>query len=324
MEINTIKGVSKNHEKLMRNATYCSVATSMIIIIIKVIAWVYTDSLSLLASLADSVLDVITSLINLFAVHYALQPADDDHRFGHGKAEDIAAFAQSAFIAGSGLFIVIEAIGRSINPQELHNESVGIYVMVISTLLTIGLVSFQKYVIAKTNSSVIKADFLHYITDIAVNMMVIISLLASIYMDLGVADTIISFIIAAYIFRGAWSVGRGAFDNLMDKEMPDSDRKMIMECILSNKNVRGLHDLRTRVSGMRKFIQFHVELDGTMTLKSANSIADDLENSLEKLFPHAEVIVHQDPDNDSEIIPLEQGRVVSVKRKSGKKEKDLI
>lgn len=300
MEVNTGKGISKNHQKLMRMATYFSVATAIIIIIVKVTAWIYTDSLSLLASLADSVLDVITSLINLFAVHYALQPADEDHRFGHGKAEDIAAFAQSAFITGSALFIVIQAIGRSIAPQPLQNENIGIIVMLIATVFTLALILFQKYVISKTNSSVIKADCLHYSTDIAVNGVVILSLIASMFMDIGVIDTIASFVIAAYIFKGAWSVGRTAFDNLMDKEMPDSDKEKIIECIFTNKHVKGIHDLRTRVSGVKNFIQFHVELDGNMMLKDADKIADDIEKNLENKFPNTEVIVHQDPENDSD------------------------
>jgi ferrous-iron efflux pump FieF len=318
MEITTKINISKKHERLMRMATYFSVATASIIIVIKVIAWVYTDSISLLASLADSVLDVIASLVNLFAVRYALQPADEDHRFGHGKAEEIAAFAQSAFIAGSALFIIIEAIRRAINPQILQNEPIGIAVMLVSIVLTVGLISFQKHVISQTNSSVIKADFLHYITDLFVNILVIASLTASMFMDIGYIDTIISFIIAAYIFKGAWGVGRGAFDNLMDKEMPDSDRFKIMECVLSNKNVHGMHDLRTRISGMKNFIQFHVELDGDMTLKVADKIADNLELNLKGLFPNAEIIVHQDPEGGSDNTPLEKGRVVPVNDKKNK------
>lgn len=291
--------MSKKDQNLMKLATYFSVSTAVIIIIVKVTAWIYTDSLSLLASLADSVLDVISSLINLFAVHYALQPADDDHRFGHGKAEDIAAFAQSAFITGSALFIVMQAIARVIEPQPLQNEQAGIIVMLIATVFTLALVMFQKHVIKKTNSSVIKADYLHYSTDIAVNFVVVLSLIASMFMKSGVIDTIASFIIAGYIFKGAWSVGRTAFDNLMDKEMPDSDKAKIIECIFQNKHVKGIHDLRTRVSGVKNFIQFHVELDGNMTLKEADNIADNIEKNLEKQFPNTEVIVHQDPENDS-------------------------
>ena len=313
MEVKANKAVSKKHQKLMRMATYSSVATALIIIIVKVVAWVYTDSLSLLASLADSILDIIASVVNLAAVHYALQPADENHRFGHGKAEDIAAFAQSAFIAGSALFIVIEAIGRSINPQPLQNETVGIVVMAISMAITIGLVLFQRYVISQTNSSVIKADYLHYSMDIAVNIMVVISLLASMYMNISSVDTVISFLIAGYIFKGAWGVGRGAFNNLMDMEMSDSDRAQIIECVLANKNVHGMHDLRTRVSGMQRFIQFHVELDGSMTIRAADKIADDLEKAIEQLFPNSEIIVHQDPDDHSDNVSLERGRIVTAK-----------
>jgi ferrous-iron efflux pump FieF len=294
--------IDENHGKLMRRATYFSVAVAMIIIIIKVGAWIYTGSLSMLASLADSVLDVIASLINLFAVSYALKPADDDHRFGHGKAEDIASFAQSAFIAGSALFITIEAIHRSIGQPPLQNEATGIIAMAISTILTLFLLSYQKYVINRTNSSVIKADFLHYVTDIIANFLVIISLVSSMLMGSGIIDTILSFAIAAYILKGAWQVGKGAFDNLMDREMPDSDRDAITNCVLSHKEIKGMHDLRTRVSGMRKFIQFHIELDGDMPLKAANMVALEIEGALGKLFPNAEVIVHQDHENDEIIV----------------------
>ena len=319
LELNNCNNINHNNQKLMRMATYFSVITALTIIIIKVTAWIYTDSLSLLASLADSILDVIVSIINLAAVHYALQPADDNHRFGHGKAEDIAAFAQSTFIAGSGIFIVIEAISRSINPQPLQNESIGIIVMVLSTIITISLLVFQKYVIKKTNSSVIKADHLHYAMDVAVNILVIISLLVSMFMDIHFLDTIFSFVIAAYIFKGAWSVGRGAFDNLMDKEMSDDERAKIIDCVLAHKEVHGMHDLRTRISGIRKFIQFHVELDGSMTLRDADNIADELESNLEKIFENSEIIVHQDPDDNSENTPLEHGRVVPIDKKEKEK-----
>lgn len=315
MQAATNEVMSKKKQKLMRIATYSSVVTASLIIVVKVSAWIYTDSLSLLASLADSTLDVISSVINMLALHYALQPADENHRFGHGKAEDIAAFAQSAFIAGSALFIVIQAIGRAIDPHPLQNEPIGIAVMLVSVTLTLFLVTFQKYVVKQTGSSLVKADLLHYSMDLVVNAMVICSLVASMYFGLGWVDTILAFIISAYIFRGAWGVGRPAFDSLMDAEMPESDRAKIIECVLANKNVHGMHDLRTRVSGMMKFIQFHVELDGSMTLKSANKIADDLELSVGKLFPSAEVIVHQDPENDSDEESLQVCNIVPEKKK---------
>lgn len=291
--------MSQKKQKLMRIATYSSVATASLIIIMKVAAWIYTDSLSLLASLADSALDLISSVINMLALHYALQPADENHRFGHGKAEDIAAFAQSAFIAGSALFIVIQAISRAIEPHPLQNEPVGIVVMVVSIIFTLFLVTFQKYVVKQTGSGLVNADLLHYSMDLVVNAMVILPLVASMYFDLGSVDTILAFIISAYIFKGAWTVGRPAFDSLMDAEMPKSDREKIIQAVLDNKNVHGMHDLRTRVSGMKRFIQFHVELDGSITLKEADKIAHDLELAVGILFPNSEVIVHQDPENDS-------------------------
>jgi len=299
---NYMKNTTKtSHGNLMKMATYCSVVTALVIIVIKISAWIYTDSLSVLASLADSVLDVISSLVNLFAVHYALTPPDKDHRFGHGKAEDIAAFAQSAFIAGSALFITIQGIGRSIDHHPLQNELVGVAVMVVSIFLTTGLLLYQKYVIKHTNSSVIKSDFMHYVTDVVVNIMVIFSLLSSSIMGAGVVDTIMSFAIAAYIFKGAWHVGKAAFDNLMDKEMPDSEREKIRECVLANPHVLGMHDLRTRISGINKFIQFHVELGSEISLKSANMIAHEIEEQLGLLFPNTEFIVHQDHERDENV-----------------------
>jgi ferrous-iron efflux pump FieF len=312
---------SKKHvQKLMKLASTASVGVAGTIVFIKIIAWIMTDSLSLLSSLVDSVLDIVSSIINFMALRYALQPADEDHRFGHGKAEDIAAFAQAAFIAGSGLFIVVEAFSRFINPHEIGNSFIGIWVMVASSVLTLGLLAVQRYVIKQTNSSVIKADSLHYSTDMLVNMMVIGSFLAAMVWDMGFIDPVLALIIAAYIFKSAWQVGRGAFDNLMDREFSDEDRKKITEAVFACKGAKGMHDLRTRSSGITPFIQFHLELDGKMSLKEAHKITDKIEAEVLKHFPHAEVLIHQDIVGGHEL-PLELGAVVPVKCKSAKAQK---
>jgi len=304
---------NKEVAKLLRTATYLSVIVAILIIFIKLIAWFMTDSLSLLSSLVDSILDVVASTITLFAVSYSLQPADEDHRFGHGKAEDIAAFAQSVFIAGSGVFIFIEALGRLINPREISNEVVGISVMIVSSILTLGLLSYQKYVIAKTNSSAIKADAMHYKTDLLVNLLVIVSFICSILFNNTFIDPILAIIVALHIFKGAYSVGKDAFDKLMDKEFSDEDREKIIKCVLQNKEVKGMHDLRTRSSGIKPFIQFHLELDGDMSLKDAHTVADDVEMNILKTFPNAEILVHQDVEVKKELEPL-KGRVVPDKK----------
>jgi len=306
--------------KLMRLATMASVFVAFTIIGVKMLAWVMTGSLSLLSSLVDSVLDIFASIISFYAVRYSMQPADDDHRFGHGKAEDIAAFAQSAFIAGSGLFIVIEAINRFFNPREVINEDVGIIVMVISSIFTFALVSFQSYVVKKTKSTAIQADSLHYKMDFLVNIVVIGAFVLIMATDFYWADPIIAFAIALYIIISAYKVGRLAFDKLMDKEMSDDDRKNIMDAILANKNVRGVHDLRTRFSGITPFIQVHVELDASITLRQAHNICNEIERDLMDLYQGSEVIIHQDTDDEIDVA-LEKGRAVSLENNNVKKKK---
>jgi ferrous-iron efflux pump FieF len=307
--------ITKQHKKiLMKRATFFSMVAAAIIIFIKLIAWVMTDSLSLLSSLVDSVLDIVSSFISFMAVRYSLQPADDDHRFGHGKAEDIASFAQAAFIAGSGLFIIVEAVSRFITPHKIENGTIGIIVMVASSVVTLALLAFQRYVIKHTNSNAIKADSLHYSSDLLVNVLVILSFVVTIYFDMSAFDPILAMFIALYIFKSAFNIGRGAFDNLMDHEFSDADRKRIVETVLANSNARGIHDLRTRVSGLTPFIQFHLELDGDMSLKQAHKISDKIEHEILKLFPHAEVLIHQDIDS-VEDVPLELGRAVPAEKR---------
>lgn len=302
---------TKETARLMKMATFFSVAVAILIIIVKVGAWVVTDSLSLLSSLVDSVMDVTASFVSFMAVRYSLEPADEDHRFGHGRAEDIASFSQSMFIAGSGIFIVIEAVGRFINPVTITNEMVGIGTMIFSIIMTLILLSFQRYVIAKTHSSAVKADALHYKTDLLVNVIVILSFILSKYMDMHFIDTILAIVIAAYIFSSAWKVGRGAFDKLMDREFEDNEREKIITAVLSHKDVRGLHDLRTRSLGIKPFIQLHLEMDGDISLKQAHKISDEVELKILEIYPDAEVIIHQDIKG-KEVVGVDKGAVVSV------------
>ncbi len=300
-------------EKLVKSATLFSVVLASFIVIAKLAIWILTDSLSILSSLVDSSLDVIASMVNFFAVRYALRPADDDHRFGHGKAEDIAAFAQSAFIMGSGVFIVIEAIHRFTQPQPIVNESWGVWLMIVVSFLTVFLVLFQSYVVKKTRSVAVKADSIHYKMDLLVNAMVVASLVIVMYSKYYQADTLIASFIAIYIFKSAWGVGKEAFDKLMDKEMGDDDRKKITEAIFSHPKIKGMHDLRTRLSGSTTFIQFHLEMDKDISLFAAHEISDEIEGKILKIFPHAEIFVHEDIE-DKEEISLEMGRVVPAKK----------
>jgi len=281
--------------KLMKWATYASVSTALILILVKVIAWFITDSVSVLATLLDSSLDVLASIVNLFAVRHALQPADKEHRFGHGKAEALAGMGQAMFIAGSAGFLLLQAIGRLLHPQEITaGLEVGVGVMLFSIIATMMLISFQTYVIKHTNSTAIKADALHYKTDLLVNASVIVALLLSFY-GWGYFDALFGIGIALFILYSAWEIVKESIDLLMDHELPDEDRAKIRRTVIKHPGVQGLHDLRTRRSGTRIFIQLHLELDSTLTLAAAHIIADDVEKELESLFVDAEVIIHEDP-----------------------------
>ena len=286
--------------RLMRLATYASVAVASVLIVAKLGAWLATESVSLLASLVDSLLDVGASLVNLFAVRHALQPANREHRYGHGKAEALAGFAQAAFIAGSGAFLILEAIDRFINPREVVNTEIGIAVMVVAITLTGGLVLLQSYVVEKTGSIAIAADSLHYRVDIFVNLAVIISLFVASFDGVSYADPLFAIAIVLYMGLGSWRIAATSIDDLMDREFPDEDRIKIREIVLQHPRVRDVHDMRTRSSGPYSFIQIHLEMDKTLTLIEAHEISDDVMYNVEREFPNAEVLIHQDPDGVEE------------------------
>jgi len=281
--------------RLMRLATYASVTVASFLILVKLGAWLYTDSISLLSTLIDSLLDVVASLINLFAVRHALVPADREHRFGHGKAEPLAALGQSAFIAGSALFLVFEAGHRLFDPRPVLHSEIGIAVMVVAIVVTFALTRFQAHVVRQTGSVAIQADSLHYVGDMLVNGAVIVALLLASELGWAVADPLFGLAIAGYIMFNAWRIARGSLDMLMDRELPEAERRRIREIALANPDVADLHDLRTRSSGRRTFIQVHIEMDGNLTLFNAHRVADEVEAALRAAFPGAEVIIHQDP-----------------------------
>lgn len=281
--------------RLMRWATYASVSTAVVLIMAKLVAWFVSDSVSVLATLLDSSLDVVASVINLFAVHHALQPADHEHRFGHGKAEALAGMGQAFFIAGSAGFLLLQASGRLFHPQaEVARLDIGVGVMIFSIIATLLLLSFQKYVISKTHSTAIKADALHYKTDLWVNASVIVALVLTFY-GWPYFDALFAVGIAIFILYSAWSIIRESIDLLMDHELPDAERKKIKDRVMNHGDVLGLHDLRTRRSGNTVFIQLHLELDGALSLSVAHAVAERVERDLISLFPSAEVIIHEDP-----------------------------
>lgn len=284
----------------MRVAAIASVSVALVLIATKFAAWVLTDSVSLLSTLIDSFLDAAASILNLIAVHHALQPADREHRFGHGKAEPLASLAQSAFICGSAVFLLIEAGQRIAHPRDIANTDIGYAVMVFSIVLTVILVGFQRYVVKKSGSIAINADSLHYQTDVLINLGVMVSLFLSSSLGWLYADPLIAALIAVYIVKGAWGIGNSALAILMDRELEDDERQKIRDIVMAHSEVKGLHDLRTRSSGINSFIQFHLELDGEMKLRDAHEISEQVELELMDAFPNAEVIIHEDPEGVEE------------------------
>jgi ferrous-iron efflux pump FieF len=280
---------------LMRLATYASVVTAVVLLLAKLIAWFISDSVSMLATLVDSGLDLLASLVNLLAVHHALQPADREHRFGHGKAESLAGLGQAMFIAGSAIVLLLQGVSRLVNPQALDQGlELGLGVMLLSIIATLALVSFQRYVIKHTGSTAIKADALHYKTDLLVNGSVIAALLLA-YFGWIYMDPLFAIGIALFILYSAWQIVREAIDLLMDHELPDSERQKIRDLVINHPQAMGFHDLRTRRSGTTVFVQLHLELDETLSLREAHAIADQLEHQVAALFDEAEVIIHEDP-----------------------------
>lgn len=293
-------GVTAEAARLMRLATYASVGVASVLIVTKFVAWVMTDSVSLLSTLVDSLLDAAASVVNLIAVRHALQPADAEHRFGHGKAEPLAGLAQAAFIVGSAVFLLFEAGDRVVSPHMVVRAPVGYAVVVFSIVVTIALVLFQRYVVRKSGSVAIGADSLHYQTDVLINGSVLVSIFLSSEMGIAHADPLFAIGIAVYIIYTASQIGKEALHILMDRELPDEERERIKEVARSQPGVQGVHDLRTRSSGAQVFIQMHVEIDGDLPLREAHEIADRVEIEVGNAFPNAEVIVHQDPDDIDE------------------------
>jgi ferrous-iron efflux pump FieF len=280
--------------RLMRLATHAALGVALVLVAAKTMAWILTDSVSLLASLIDSTLDALASLVNLVAVRHATTPADKEHRFGHGKAEALAGLGQSAFITGSACFLTLEAGRRLLDPVPVENTGPGMAVMVLSLVATFALLSFQRHVIRRTDSTAIKADALHYRTDFLLNGSVILALWLATSGWPGF-DAVFAIGIALYILYSAWAIIRQSLDELMDRELPNSERASIARIATSHPWVRGMHDLRSRRSGIDTFLQLHLEVDDNLTLLQAHTVSDEVEAELQQAYPGAEIIIHVDP-----------------------------
>ena len=280
---------------LLRRATRASLAVALALIVLKAGAWWWTGAVSLLASLIDSTTDALASAVTLVAVHASLQPADDEHRFGHGKLEPLAGLAQAVLVLASALGLAWSAVQRLRYPEPIALGGVGIAVMVVASAATLGLVRFQRRVAAATRSSAINADRLHYESDLLMNGVVVLSLAATTWLGWALIDPLLGLAVAVLVARSAWQIAWDSVQLLMDREFPDAERHVVAAAVLAHPEVRGLHDLRTRRSGTQAFIQFHVELDATMSLREAHVVTDAIETALRAAYAHAEILIHVDP-----------------------------
>ncbi len=294
------------NDRLMRRATYAAVCVALSLIAMKAAAYAVTGSVAMLATLFDSILDMAASVLNLFAVRAALTPADSDHRFGHGKAEAMAGLGQATIIVLSAGYILWEAGARLIEPVPVSSSGLGILVTITAIALTLALVAYQTRVVRQTNSLAIAADSIHYKGDLLMNLAVIAALGLSVFPSFIWADPIFGILIAAFIVYSAWQIANQSIQQLMDQELPEEEREKIRAVILADVDVQDMHDLRTRMAGNKLFIQFHLELDGNMTLTNAHEVADRVEGAVRNAFPGSEVLSHQDPAGVETITEFER------------------
>ncbi len=280
--------------RLLRLATNASVATALLLIVAKLAAWALSGAVSVMASLVDSMMDALASIINLVAVRYSLMPADQYHQFGHGKAESLAALGQATFISGSAVFLVLHALERLAHPVPLERIDVGIAVIAFATVVTLGLLLLQRYVVKKTGSTAIRADSLHYTTDLLVNLSVIATLLLS-TIGFGQLDAILGIAIAVFVSVSAWRIGRDAVYMLMDRQLPSGVQERMRSIAEAHTRVLGVHEMRTRQSGRDYFVQMHLEFDDHIPLIEAHGIGDVVEAEILREFPNADVLIHHDP-----------------------------
>ena len=287
---------SKEYASLVKFAAIAATSTALILVLLKLYAWLVTDASSLLASATDSMLDLFASMMNIVILRYALAPADDEHKFGHGKAESLAGLVQAAFVLGSALLLILNGIDRFINPKTVVQTEVGISVSVIAIVMTLALVLLQRYVIKRTNSVAISADALHYQSDLLLNL----GVLAALVLSDGIwpqADGLFTVAVGVFLAWGAVKIIWLSVHQLMDRELPEQEISEIHNIINSHQGALGVHELRTRGSGNMRFIQFHLELDDKLSLLEAHQIGDEIEQAILDKFSPCEVFIHHDPSS---------------------------
>ena len=289
--------VLEQNKRLNLSAALASVSVAMVLIVLKFWALFETGSLAVAATLADSALDLLVSASGLAAIAYAARPPDHDHAFGHSSAEDLAALGQGLFLTGVAIGLVVVALRRLLDPSPalLGAEGFGIGVMSISIALTVGLVLWQRYVAHRTGNRVVSADALHYVGDLLPNLGAIVALWASARYGISGVDSVVALIAAVVLVLGAWRISGGAWNALMDRHADPALMREISEIIDAYPGIVGHHDMRTRTAGSRIFLDFHVEIDGNLTLTEAHDIAAALKRRLLEDYPQIDILIHKDP-----------------------------
>ncbi len=296
------------HATLTSRAAMASIGMALFLLALKVWAAAQTGSVAMLGSLADTSLDILASVVTLWGVRYAAMPADREHRFGHGKAESLAALFQVIIISISALAILWRAISRWVDGQVTAHAELGIGVSAIAIAATIALLAYQRFVIRRTGSVAIHADHVHYQSDVLLNGAVIVALALDQYAGIGWADPLFGVGIAVTLLWGAWRASSQAIDQLMDREWPEEKRRRFMAAAARYPELAGLHDLRTRTSGASDFVQFHVWVDPDMTVATAHDLMDQAELGLQREFPGTEILIHLDPEGQVDregVLPTE-------------------
>jgi cation diffusion facilitator family transporter len=285
---------------LTRRITALSVATALTLTAVKAAVWIASGSVSILASLADSGLDLIAALGTFFAVRYAVAPPDAEHRFGHGKAEAFASLLQAGLVFASAALIGQEAIRHFVEPSRLEHQDWGVAAMVVSTALTLGLVWAQTQVLKKTRSVAVSGDRAHYFADLASNLAALVAIAASALLGYNGFDAIGGLVVAGVLLWGAIGVFRQSSNELMDRELPDDARRRIVELMTRDPRLTDVHQLRTRASGPFVHIQMHADLDPELSLETAHEVVVAAEKRVLEAFPAADIIIHADPRGRAE------------------------
>ena len=285
----------KNTDSLVRSASIASLLVASTLIVLKYYGWVTTTSVSLLGSLVDSLIDFLASVFVFVAISYSILPADAKHRFGYGKSEGLAAFVQSLLIGISGIYVCFEAIKRLLNPSQINQPSTAIWIILVSIVLTLALVMYQKYVVKKSKSIAIESDRYHYLTDTYINLSVLFSIAITGWTRFVFIDALVGLLISGVILYTSVTLLKKSFKILLDQEIQSDDRDRIREIALDHPKVLGFHDLRTRDTGRKYIIQFHLELDPNMSLLESHEITDEVTDNVLKLYPDSELIIHTDP-----------------------------